>query len=141
MIPEEDRPPAWLQGYGDIEADLSRMEEFAAALDKEVRQHYIPHLARVYDDMSAKLPDPCDAFVELVHFLQAHRDTQQATSNLVHFFRDATGGLAVAADRISKQYAGADAFAAARVGDVRQALDGTAAAPPPATPAGPGAGA
>ena len=34
--------------------------------------------------MSAQLPNPCDAFIELVTFLQAHRETQQATADMVY---------------------------------------------------------
>jgi hypothetical protein len=128
VIPEER--PSWLRGYQAIEADISRMEDVAAKLDTEVRQNYAPHLPYIADDMRAVLPDPCDAFVELCTFLQTHWTSQQATSDLVHFFRDATGGLAIAADEISKQYRGVDAFASARVGDVERAFNGTATARP-----------
>jgi hypothetical protein len=128
VIPEET--PSWLRNYRAIEADIARMEDVAAALDAEVRQNYMPHLSHIADDMRAVLPDPCDAFVELCTFLQTHWTSQQATSDLVHFFRDATGGLAVAAGTISRQYRGADAFASARVGDVERAFTGTATASP-----------
>lgn len=138
-IPDEDLPPSWLRDYGDIEADISKMEEFAAKLHAEVTQNYAPHLEYVYEDMRAKVPDPCDAFSELVTFLQTHHASQQATTNLVHFFRDATGGFATAASEVSASYGKADAFAHARVKEVEAALDKTAAARPadpgPAVPA------
>jgi hypothetical protein len=142
-IPEEDLPPSWLRDYGNLEADISKMEEFAAKLHAEVTQNYAPHLEYVYDDMTVKVPDPCDAFTELVTFLQTHHASQQATTNLVHFFRDATGGFATAASEVSANYDKADAFAHARVKEVETALDKTAAARPadpgPTIPAtGPG---
>lgn len=135
MIPEEDLGPRWLRGYGDIEADIRQMREFASKLEAEVRQNYTPHLAYITDDMSAKLPDPCDAFIELVHFLTAHQEIQQASTNLVYALGGATGGLANAADTISQQYAGSDAFAQARVSDVERALrDAQTNQVPPVTP-------
>lgn len=130
MILEEDRPASWLRDYGRIEADIRQLREFAAKLEAEVRRNYAPHLSYIADNMSAKLPDPCDAFIELVHFLQAHREMQQATTDLVYALGGATGGLAAAAGTVAEQYAGADAFAAARIGDVERALNGAMLTPP-----------
>ena len=130
-IPEEDLPPSWLRDYGGIEADVTKMEEFAAKLHAEVTQNYAPHLQYVYEDMTAEVPAPYSAFAELVAFLQTHHTSQQATTNLVHFFRDATGGFATAASEVSANYGQADAFVHARVKEVEAALDKTAAARPP----------
>ncbi|TDC82986.1 hypothetical protein E1193_09990 [Micromonospora sp. KC606] len=122
MIPEEDRPASWLRGYGGIEADISQMREFADRLQAEVERNYAPHLSYIADDMTAAIPDPCDAFIELVQFLRAHHETQQATADLVWGLGGATGHLASAAGDIASRYEGTDAFAAARVGDVQAAL-------------------
>ncbi|MET8464636.1 hypothetical protein [Micromonospora zamorensis] len=122
MIPEEDRPAPWLRGYGGIEADISQLRDFADRLAAEVESNYAPHLSYIAEDMSAKLPNPCDAFVELVTFLHAHHETQQATADMVYAVRGATGHLAAAADRVATHYADSDAFTAARVVDVRRAL-------------------
>ncbi|MBM0279183.1 glycosyltransferase family protein [Micromonospora tarensis] len=122
MIPEEDRPAPWLRGYGGIEADISQLREFANRLAAEVETNYAPHLSYIAEDMSAKLPNPCDAFIELVTFLHAHQETQQATADMVYAVRGATGHLAAAADQVATQYADSDAFTAARVLDIRQAL-------------------
>ncbi|GAB3816104.1 hypothetical protein [Micromonospora zhanjiangensis] len=135
MIPEEDLPPAWLRDYGDIEADIGRMEELAAKLDAEVRGNYVPHLDLVDAAMTTPLPQPRADFPELVSFMQAHNDAQQLTSVNAHVYRDATGGFAYAAQKVSRHYRGSDAFAAARAADVRDALDETAVARVP----GPGA--
>lgn len=124
MIPEEGRPASWLGNYGGIEADIRQMREFADQLQTEVERNYTPHLRYIADDMTAAVPNPCDAFIELVHFLQAHWETQQATSDLVHGLAGATGRLATAANRIATDYQGTDAFANARVNDVERALHG-----------------
>ena len=127
-ILEDDLSPAWLRDYGTIQADVSEMEEFAAKLHAEVTQNYAPHLRYIYEDMTAEIPAPYSTFSELVAFLQTHHASQQATTNLVHFFRDATGGFATAASEISANYGKADAFAHARITEIEAALDKTAAA-------------
>jgi hypothetical protein len=127
MIPEEELGPRWLRDYGDIEADIRQLREFATRLEAEVRRNYAPHLAYIADDMSVKLPDPCDAFIELVHFLTAHQRIQQDSTNRVYDVASYTGGLANAAGTISQRYEGSDAFARARVQDVERALRGVQA--------------
>ncbi|MFF5174377.1 hypothetical protein ACFY3U_17300 [Micromonospora sp. NPDC000089] len=122
MIPEEDRPASWLGDYGGIEADIRQMREFADRLRAEVERHYAPHLSYITDDMKAAIPNPCDAFIELVQFLQAHHQTQQATADAVYAVRDQTGHMAGAASTIATKYSQADAFSAARVTDVEYAL-------------------
>ncbi|WP_328423475.1 hypothetical protein OG470_11450 [Micromonospora sp. NBC_00389] len=121
MIPEEDRPTPWLRNYGGIEADIRQLREFADRLAAEVESNYAPHLSYIADDMSAKVPNPCDAFIELVTFLHAHHETQQATTDMVYAVRGATGHLAAVA-RVATQYADTDVFSAARVVDVQRAL-------------------
>ncbi|WBB65009.1 hypothetical protein [Micromonospora sp. WMMD812] len=133
MIPEEDGPAAWLNGHGGIEADIRQLREFADRLASEVERNYAPHLSYIAEDMTAPLPNPCDAFIELVHFLRAHHETQQAAVEMVWGVRGATGHLAAAAGTVADRYAGSDAFSAARVVDVEHAL----ADPRTVTPAGP----
>ncbi|MEN3612590.1 hypothetical protein [Plantactinospora sp. ZYX-F-223] len=132
MIPEEDRGPAWLRDYGGaIEADIQRMEEFAQQLLAEVQKNYVPHMEEVQSDMLPNLPAPNAGFAELVSFFEAHRNVQQDTSTRVWDVGDGTGGLATAAEKVSKNYGNADAFSQARVRDVEKALDETGAAAPP----------
>ncbi|MER7330262.1 MULTISPECIES: hypothetical protein [unclassified Micromonospora] len=133
MIPEEDRPASWLRGYGGIEADIRRLREFADKLQAEVERNYAPNLPYIAEDMKAPVPNPADAFIELVNFLHAHHETQQATANMVWGVRDATGHLAVAAGTVANRYTQSDAFSSARVADVERAL----ADPTAATPRGP----
>ncbi|MFI7647261.1 hypothetical protein ACIBTZ_14435 [Micromonospora sp. NPDC049460] len=127
MIPEEDRPASWLRGYGGIEADIRRLREFADKLQAEVERNYAPHLSYIAEDMKAPVPNPADAFIELVNFLHAHHETQQATADMVWGVRDTTGHLAVAAGTVANSYTQSDAFSSARVADVERALANPAA--------------
>jgi hypothetical protein len=125
MIPEEDRPASWLRDYAGVEADIRQMRQFADRLQAEVERNYAPHLSYIADDMKAKVPNPADAFVELVQFLHAHNEIQQAAVNMVWDVARATGFLASAAGRIAGHYENTDAFSAARVADVERALAGS----------------
>jgi len=129
--PAEDSGPAWLAGLAQIEADITRMEEFAARLRAEVVDNYAPLLTHVTDEMAIDLPEPPESFDELTTFLQTHRTSQLNTSDLVYFYQEATWGLATAAAEVSQLYEAADAFAAAKTADVEAALNKTAAAAPP----------
>lgn len=127
MIPEQDRGPAWLGDYGttdfgDIAADIAAMEEFAKKLRADVESNYVPHLTSVTDAMLTELPPPAATFPELVDFLTTHQDVQDSTHVNVYNFANGTNTFATAAQEISKEYAGSDAFAQARVGDVRDAF-------------------
>jgi hypothetical protein len=138
-IPEEDLGPAWLRDWTHIEADIKAMEDFAKKLKDEVTVNYAPHASKVHDDMMAALPPPPSEFGELVALLDTHHVSQQATSDLVHFYSNATGGMADAASKIGQQYGQADAFSSARVSDVNKALDQsgvTAPTPPGSLPPG-----
>ena len=127
-IPEEDRGPSWLRDYGytdfgDISADIAAMEEFAARLAAEVQNSYAPHLTSVTDAMLTELPPPSGDFDELVGFLQDHREAQDATHMNVYNYANGTHHFATAAQHISKEYRGADAFSHARVADVNAAFE------------------
>lgn len=128
MIPDEDRGPAWLRDYGSadfgqIEADIRAMEQFAAKLSDNVKGSYAPHLSAVTDAMSTRLPDPPGEFVELLTFLFAHNEAQDVTHQNVYNYANGTQGFATAAADISRKYTGSDAFAHAQVADVDKALD------------------
>ena len=130
-LSNEDLPPAWLRDYATIEADIGRMEEFAAKLDAEVRNNFAPHVDRIYDDMSVELPDAYTDFPELLGFLEAHKGSVQDTADLIYFYREATGGFATAAGTSKRAIPRRGCVRRARVNDVNEALDATAAAAPP----------
>lgn len=138
-LPEEDLGPVWLRDWAHIEADITAMEDFAAKLRAEVEVNYAPHASRVHEDMMTRLPPPAADFDELVALLKTHQASQQATSDLVHYYSNATGSMAEAASQIGRKYSQSDAFSAAQVTDVRRALDDngvTAPAAPGTLPPG-----
>jgi hypothetical protein len=138
-IPEEDLGPRWLRDYGGIEADITKLEEFAAALEAEVQQNYLPHAEYVKDDMYVRLPAPAAEFVELSTFLVKHDELARDATGYVHLHGEATYEAATVANEVSKQYRQSDAFAAARARDVEAALRGTTldGAKPIEVPTGP----
>ena len=127
MLPEEDRGPALLHDYGrtdfgNIEADIAAMEEFAKRLAEDVQKNYVPHLTGVTDAMLTELPPPAHTFPELVDFMTAHQAAQDTTQTNVYNFANGTNRFATAAQTISAEYDGADAFSRARVRDVDDAF-------------------
>ena len=128
MLPEEDRGPAWLRDYGstdfgNIEADIAAMEEFARRLAADVQDNYVPHLTGVTDAMLTELPPPAHTFPELVDFMTAHNEAQNITQENVFNFANGTNHFATAAQTLSEEYRGTDAFSRARVRDVDLAFD------------------
>jgi len=128
MIPEEDRGPGWLRDYGhtefgDIAADIAAMEEFAKKLAADVEKNYVPHLNGVTDAMLTQLPQPAATFPELVDFMTSHNSAQTVTQENVFNFANGTNHFATAAQTISAEYRGSDAFSRARVKDVDKAFD------------------
>ncbi|GAA2640849.1 hypothetical protein [Paractinoplanes durhamensis] len=128
MIPDEDRGPAWLRDYGytdfgQIEADIDAMEQFASKLSATVEDNYAPHLSTVTEAMSTRLPDPPSEFIELLTFLSAHRDVADVAHQNVYNYANGTQDFAVVAQDIGKRYSGSDAFAQASVKDVDRAFN------------------
>lgn len=131
MRPQENDGPAWLRNYGStdfgaIEADIAAMEEYARRLAADVQDNYVPHMAGVTEAMLTELPPPAATFGELVEFMTEHQAAQDTTQTNVYNFANGTNRFATAAQEISAEYHGADAFAQARVRDVETALGGDA---------------
>lgn len=131
MRPQENDGPAWLRNYGStdfgaIEADIAAMEEYARRLAADVQDNYVPHMAGVTEAMLTELPPPAATFPELVEFMTEHQAAQDTTQTNVYNFANGTNRFATAAQEISAEYQGADAFAQARVRDVETALGGDA---------------
>jgi hypothetical protein len=134
MIPEEESGPAWLRDYGftdfgDIAADINAMEEYATKLAADVQDNYGPHLTGVSEAMLTRLPVPNPNFYELGSFITSHTAAQVVMQNNVYAFGNGTYVLASAAQKISKEYRGTDAFAHAKVADVQGTIAGGGSAP------------
>ena len=136
-IPDEDLGPAWLRDYGSlhnignqsatgdggtgVRADLPAMQDFAAALEKNLYDDYEPHARKVLDDMSVR-PTSTLGFAELDAVLRQQQQVNfVASDNLANH---GTGALrfARAIKEISQNYARSDAFAAASLNDVQRHL-------------------
>ena len=127
MIPEEDRGPAWLRDYkitdfSQIAADITAMEAFATKLAADVENNYVPHLPAVTQAMLTRVPPPSSAFLELCDFMAAHQIAQDTTQQNVYNFANGTYHFASAAQKISADYRGTDAFARAQLKDVNDAF-------------------
>ena len=127
MIPEEDLGPAWLRDYGhinfgDIEADILAMEEFAARLKADVEQNYAPRAVQVTDTMLTALPPAHESFMELSSFRAAHEQAQDIALQNVYNYANSTYGFATAAHEVSEKYRDSDAYARAKVTDVHAGL-------------------
>ena len=108
MLAEEDRGPSWLRDYGytdfgNIEADIQAMEEFAKRLRSDLEANYVPHLSSVTDAMLTRLPPPAATFPELVAFMRDHQAAQDTTQTNVYNFANGTNRFATAAQTISKR--------------------------------------
>lgn len=139
MIPEEDLGPAWLRDYGhtnfgDIEADILAMEDYAARLKADVEQNYGPRAQEVSRSMLASLPPAHPGFLELRDFLAAQQRAQAAARLNVYNFSPGTYGFATAAGKVGEMYRGADAFARAKVTDVQAQLRTAGILPPSEEP-------
>jgi hypothetical protein len=131
MHDAEDRGPAWLQNYGftdfsQIDADVTAMEQFATQLRGDVTKNYETHVPVVQELMLTRLPDPPAEFVELSSFLVVHNDAQNVSQQNVFQFGKGTLQAADAAQTVSKDYRGSDAFSHARVSDVNAAFTAVA---------------
>lgn len=122
MIPEEGHPAAQFHSFSGIEADIHQLRDFADKLQAAVEGEYAPQLPSIKEAMTAPVPNPADAFIELAHFLRAHWEVQQATTDMIWRFGDTTGHLAAAAGIVADGYQDSDAFSSARLIDVERAL-------------------
>lgn len=135
MIPDEDLGPAWLGDYGhtdfgNIEADILAMEEFAARLKADVEQNYAPLSRGVSETMQTALPPAHEGFLELQFFQAAHDRVRRAAQENVYNFGPGTYGFATAAGEVGEMYRGTDEFARARVSDVQAELRTAGILPP-----------
>jgi hypothetical protein len=121
-MPVDNEPPSWIDNFGSIETDIQAMEEFAATLANEVETGYAPHLEQVTAAMLTEIPKANPNFSELQSFLQYHHEVQQQTYSNTFNFSAGTRHFASAAQVISDEYQGSDAYANAQVGDVDKAF-------------------
>ncbi|GIF10871.1 hypothetical protein [Actinoplanes teichomyceticus] len=136
MAPNDDLDPARVRDGGQIAADITAMEEFAARLLADVARDYAPHADTLANRMLARLPAADAGFGELVTFVNALESAQETCQQNIYNFANGTHGFAKAAEQVSQQYTGTDAFARARLGDIESALVTAGLLPPTPRPSG-----
>lgn len=133
MAPNDD---LW-RDDGHISADITAMEDFAQKLLADVDDHYAPFADTLANRMLAGLPAADRQFGELYAFTTVLASAQDTCQQNMYNFANGTHGFAKAAEQVSAEYRGSDAFAHARLSDVEQALVTAGLLPPPASPASP----
>jgi len=127
-VPPDERPSPFIADYKDIEVKTGDLESFAHSLQAELQQNYLPHRDKMATDLAVGDTYTNEGFTEFIQALTRHAEIRQITLRRLYDHGDGTDTLSVAADQISKNYAGSDAYSAATSRDVNQVI-----AAPPAT--------
>jgi hypothetical protein len=127
-LPQEDRPSSFISDYKDIQVKVDDLETFSKSLMEELTQNYLPHRDKVATDLAVGDVYTNQQFVELIDAMKRHAEIRQLTLNRLYDHGDGTDTMAVAADKISKNYGSSDAYSAATSRDVNTVIDNT---PPP----------
>jgi hypothetical protein len=127
-LPPEDRPSQFIADYKDIEVKTDDLEAFAKSLQAELEQNYLPHRDKMATDLAVGDVYTNESFTEFIQALTRHAEIRQITLRRLFDHGDGTDTLSVAADQISKNYAGSDAYSAATSRDVDDVI-----AQPPST--------
>ena len=117
-LPPDERPSAYISDYKDIQVNTSDLEAFAQSLKAELEQNYLPHRDKMAADLAVGDVYTNESFTEFIQALTRHAEIRQITLDRLFDHGDGTGALSVAADKISKNYAGSDAYAAATTRDL-----------------------
>lgn len=128
-LPPEDRPSPFIADYKDIEVKTDDLEAFAKSLQAELEQNYLPHRDKMATDLAVGDVYTNESFTEFIQALTRHAEIRQITLRRLFDHGDGTDTLSVAADQISKNYAGSDAYSSATSRDV----DDVIAQPPTTT--------
>jgi hypothetical protein len=111
-------------GDTPIEVNLSTLGQFAKALRDEVDQNYYPQARTIIETIDARAA-PFAAPGDCYELLSAHDQygyCRDGAIELLAKYGVATEELAMAAELIAKRYADSDAFVAAQVADVQDAI-------------------
>jgi hypothetical protein len=127
-LPQEDRPSTYIADYKDIQVNTDDLESFAKSLQAELEQNYLPHRDKMATDLAVGDVYTNEQFTEFIQALTRHAEIRQITLRRLYDHGDGTDRLSIAADTISKNYSGSDAYAAATSRDVNSVI-----AQPPTT--------
>jgi hypothetical protein len=121
-LPPDERPSPFISDYKDIQVNTTDLESFAKSLKAELEQNYLPHRDKMATELSVGDVYTNEDFPEFIQALTRHAEIRQLTLDRLFDHGDGTGTLSVAADEISRNYAGSDAFSAATTRDVNSVI-------------------
>jgi hypothetical protein len=130
MLPEEDRPPAWLRNDVSIDVQVDGLQSFSKALLEDLEKNFGTHLPQVYDVMTkhACVGDGM-FFAEMDTVVQKHFECLTSIVNLLRDYASGTYAMGKGAETVAKNYGNADDLARVTVADVEQVMKPDASGP------------
>jgi hypothetical protein len=98
------------------------MAEYAKKLAADVDDNFTPHFNGMSSAMETPLPEANPNFYELSSFVEAHKTVRGLTQDNVFAFGQGTSVFAAAAQQVSHEYRGTDAFAHAKAADIHKVM-------------------
>jgi hypothetical protein len=130
MLPEEDRPPAWLRNDVSVDVQVEGLQSFSKALLADLEKNFGTHLPQVYDVMTrhACVGDGM-LFAEMDTAVQKHFECLTSIVNLLRDYASGTYAMGKGAETVARNYGNADDLARVTAADVEQVMK-------PGTPGG-----
>ncbi|MGC9665658.1 hypothetical protein ACNTMW_03770 [Planosporangium sp. 12N6] len=130
MIPEEDRPPAWLRDNVTIDVQVEGLKSFSKALLEELDKNFSTHVPQVYDVMSKHAcVGEGMVFAEMDTVVQRHHECLTAIVNLLRDTASGTYTMGKGAETVAVNYGDVDDAARLKASDIDQVIK-------PGTPGG-----
>ena len=108
--------------FGDIDADISAMQEYAQRLRSRVSADYGDQLRSISDGMTTPIPAPAAGFSELASFLMVHQLVQDHSHQNIYQYGNGSLAFASAAEDMGSAYRGTDAYRKLKVSEVERQL-------------------
>ncbi|NJC70334.1 hypothetical protein HC031_11515 [Planosporangium thailandense] len=123
MLPEDDRPPAWLRDTVSIDVQVEGLRSFATALLEDLEKNFGTHLPQVYDVMTKHACVGQDmVFAEMNAVVQKHYDCLTAIVNLLRDYASGTYAMGKGAEVVATNYETADGTVRATATQVEQVM-------------------
>lgn len=123
MLPEEDRPPAWLRDTVSIDVQVEGLRSFAKALLEDLEKNFGTHLPQVYDVMTKHACVGQDMiFAEMDAVVQKHYECLTSIVNLLRDYASGTYAMGRGAQVVATNYETADGTVRATATEVEQVM-------------------
>jgi hypothetical protein len=123
MLPEEDRPPAWLRNDVSINVQVEGLQSFSKALLADLEKNFGTHLPQVYDVMTrhACVGDGM-LFAEMDTVVQKHFECLTSIVNLLRDYASGTYAMGKGAETVATNYGVADDLARVTAANVEHVM-------------------